>query len=387
MKKINIGLIGLGTIGSGVAKALRERAGYLERRIGAPLELKRVCDVNSRLAKKLKLEKAFTKDANKILSAPDIDIVIELIGGLHPAKEFILKALRNKKHVVTANKALLSEHGAELFRAADANNVDIYFEASVGGGIPIIKSLREGLVGNQIETIFGIINGTSNYILSKMTEENLEFSAALREAQKEGFAERNPALDIKGIDSAHKLAILATLAFGKNIPLSKIYVEGIEDISNNDIRYAEDFGYIIKLLAIAKRDRDEIEVRVHPTLLPKNHLLAGMGGVYNAIYIRGDLVGRLLLSGRGAGKYPTTSAVISDIVDIARNIKYGSPRRVPNRIEGGRLRRIRDIEQIETRYYFKFSVIDRPGVLAKISGILGRHHISIASVSQKERKL
>ncbi len=209
----------------------------------------------------------------------------------------------------------------------------------------------------------------------------------MREAQKEGYAERKPALDIKGIDSAHKLAILAALAFGKNVPLDKIYVEGIDGLSNNDIRYAEDFGYIIKLLAIAKRDGDELEVRVHPTLLPNDHLLASVGGVYNAIYIRGDLVGRLLLSGRGAGKYPTTSAVLADVVDIARNIRYGSPRRVPNRTEGVRIRCIRDIEQIETRYYFKFSVIDKPGVLAKISGILGRHHISIASVSQKERKL
>lgn len=386
MKKINIGLIGLGTIGAGVAKALRERAAYLERRIGVPVLLKRVCDLNAGAAKRLKLQKLFTKDVNKILSDPTIDIVIELIGGIHPAREFIIKALKNKKHVVTANKALLSEHGAELFEAASANNVDLYFEASVAGGIPIIKSLREGLVGNQIETIFGIINGTSNYILSKMTEENLEFSAALREAQKEGYAERNPSLDIKGTDSAHKLAILSTLAFGKDVPLAKIYVEGIDQLSNNDIRYADDLGYIVKLLAIAKRDGDELEVRVHPTLLPKNHLLAAVGGVYNAIYIRGDLVGRLLLSGRGAGRYPTTSAVVADIVDIARNIKYGSPRRVPDRMEGPRIRRIRPIERIEARYYFKFSVIDKPGVLAKISGILGRHHISIASVSQKERR-
>lgn len=387
MEKINIGLIGFGTVGVGVVRALKEKSAQLGKKVGARLVLKAICDKEFRRKRHIKVDrKLLTNDPNKILANPEIDIVVELIGGIHPAKEFILKAIKNGKHVVTANKALLAKEGEEIFEAAQKRGVDIFFEASVGGGIPIIKSLREGLVSNDIDTLLGIVNGTSNYILSSMAQEGISFSDALAEAKRKGYAEKNPSLDIEGFDSAHKLAILTLLGFGKAVKLEDIYVEGIQHISQNDIRYAEEFGYSVKLLAIAKHVNGELEVRVHPTLLSKEHLLSSVGGVYNAIYIHGDMVGGSLFYGRGAGQNPAASSVVSDIVDLARNLRFNSVGRVPIYIKNKAIKKIRRIDEIEARYYIRISCIDKPGVLAKVSGILGRHKISIASVAQKERR-
>ena len=291
MDRINVGLIGLGTVGEGVARILSGKPKFLERKIGAKLVLKRVCDKDLRRKREFKLNPSIlTTDVNKILNDPEIQIVVELIGGIRPAKDFILEAFKRGKSVVTANKALLAECGEEIFREAKKANVDLYFEAAVGGGIPIIKALRESLGANHIDTLLGIINGTSNYILSSMALEGLSFNQALAEAQKKGYAERDPSLDIKGYDCAHKLAILALLGFGRSVDLKDIYTEGIEDVSLSDIEYARDFGYCVKLLAIAKNIDGKLEARVHPTLLSKEHLLSNVRGVYNGIYVHGDFV-------------------------------------------------------------------------------------------------
>lgn len=387
MDKINVAVIGFGTVGSGVIRSLLGKQQFLEKKIGARLILKAVCDKDLRRKREVKVSSnILTADVNKILNSPDIQIVVELIGGIHPAKEFILEAFRRGKHVVTANKALLAEYGEEIFLAAKKANVDLYFEASVGGGIPIIKVLRESLGANHIDTLLGIVNGTSNYILTSMEDEGLGFNQALQEAKKKGYAERNSALDINGLDSAHKLSILSLLGFGRSVSLKDIYIEGIEDISLSDIRYAQDFGYVIKLLAIAKNVRGQLEVRVHPTLLSKEHLLSNVKGVYNAIYVHGDLVGGTLFYGRGAGSKPAASSVVSDIIDVARNIKNNCTNRVPIYVADKAIKRVRNISEIESRYYLRLSVIDKPGGLAKIATILGQHGISIASVTQKERK-
>lgn len=387
MEKINVGLIGFGTVGGGVARALVEKSAHIERLVGAKVSLKVICDNNLRKKRAVKInKKLLTNDINKVVGNPDIDIVVELIGGIHPAKEFVLKAIKSGQHVVTANKALITEHGQEIFDSANKEGVEVFYEASVGGGIPIIKAMREGLVANEIDTILGIVNGTSNYILSCMAEEGLSFSDALDQAKKKGYAERNPALDIEGYDSAHKLAILALLGFGKFVKIGDIYVEGILDISQNDIRYADEFGYAIKLLAIAKRNGKDLEVRVHPTLLSKEHLLANVNGVYNAIYVHGDMVGGTLFYGRGAGQNPAASSVVGDVIDLARNLRFNTVGRVPIYMKDKSINRISRMDEIEASYYIRISCIDKPGILGKIAGILGHHKISIASVGQKERK-
>ena len=385
---VNVGLIGFGTVGAGVVLALLEKRSVLEQRIGARVVLRRVCDRRLRSSRGVHVPAALlTRDPMKVLRDPDIQIVVELIGGLEPAKTFILEAFRHGKHVVTANKALLAHAGRELFRAALKAKRDLYFEASVGGGIPIIKALREGLIANDLDTVLGIVNGTSNYILTQMREQHLSFHEALLEAKHHGYAERNPSLDVDGRDASHKLVILTLLGFGRSVELSDIHVEGIRKISQADIQYADELGYCIKPLAIAKQVDHELEVRVHPTLLAKTHLLANVNGVYNAIYIHGDLVGSELFYGRGAGQNPAASSVVSDIADVARNITSGIHQRVPLMSrQSSRLRRLRRMGDIETRYYMRFMVTDKPGVLARIASVLGRHHISIASVHQKERK-
>ncbi len=385
---INVGLIGFGTVGTGVARVLLEKGRLLEQRVGARLRLRRVCDRDFRRPRGLRLPRpVMTRNPWEILRDPGIQIVVELIGGLEPAKTLLLDALRRGKHVVTANKALLAHAGQELFAAAARANVDLCFEASVGGGIPIIKVLREGLVANHLDTILGIVNGTSNYILTQMREQRVSFHEALQAAKAHGYAERNPSLDIDGLDASHKLAILTLLGFGVQVPLKDIHVEGISSISQADIQYADEMGYCIKPLAIAKQGDHELEVRVHPTLLAKTHLLANVNGVYNAIYVHGDLVGAVLFYGRGAGQNPAASSVVSDIADVARNIASGVSQRVAlnhQPVQG--IRRLRRTGEIETRYYMRFMVKDRPGVLARISGVLGRYHISIATVHQKERR-
>ncbi len=387
MAQVNVGLLGLGTIGTGVANALLSKAHLLEQRIGLRVALAKVCDRKLPVKGSIRIPRErFTKDAHVILRDPDIHIVVELIGGIEPAKTFILEALSAGKHVVTANKALIAEAGHELFAAADRYGVDLYFEASVGGGIPIIKALRESLIANELNAIIGIVNGTCNYILTQMREKQMSFHESLAEAQAHGYAERDSSLDVDGHDTAHKLAILTWLGFGTPLALDKIHTEGIRQVSLADIQYAEEMGYCIKLLAIAKRVDHELEVRVHPALLAKSHLLANVNGVYNGIYVNGDLVGAELFYGRGAGQNPTTSSVLSDIADVARNMAHGVAKRVPTASRSPRPLTLRAMDDIETRYYLRVMVIDKPGVLATIAGILGRHQISIASVSQKERR-
>jgi homoserine dehydrogenase len=329
-----------------------------------------------------------TKDGYEVVEDPRVQIVVELIGGTGAAREFCLKALRKGKHLVTANKALLALHGQEIYRAAAENRADLGFEASVCGGIPIIRALREGLVANRIQLMMGIINGTANYILTKMSEEGQDFASALAEAQAKGYAEADPTFDVDGLDAAHKLQILSSIAYGGYVDFERIYVEGIRSISPLDIRYAGEFGYKIKLLAIAKDSEGRREVRVHPALIPEQYILASVGGVFNAVYIKGDAVGPLLVYGQGAGQMPTASAVVSDIVEIAQDILSQRPSRsnsLPLRKVEEVGISIMDISEVKSRYYLRVSALDKPGVLSKVSGILGTHNISISSVIQKER--
>ncbi len=388
MDVISVGIIGFGTVGTGTARILTERRRELESRLGFSVALKNIADLDTKRDRGVKLGRGvLIRDADVILDDPEIDIVVELIGGIHPAKEIILKAVKNGKHVVTANKALLAEKGREIFRAAAKHRVDIGFEAAVAGSIPIIKVVRESLAGNRIRNIYGIINGTANYILTKMTEEGVDFDAALREAQELGYAEADPTFDIEGIDSAHKLAILASLSFGIPFSFRKIYTEGITAITPLDIRFASEFGYKIKLVAIAKQADGELELRVHPTMIPANELISGVSGVFNAVYIEGDATGPALYYGKGAGEMPTGSAIVSDIIDIARNIRTGAVERFRRAgIPENPGIRIRKMQDIRTGYYLRFSAIDKPGVLSRISGILGSYNISIKSMIQKGRK-
>lgn len=385
--RINIGLIGFGTIGSGVAKFLLEKRELLFKRTGIDFNISLVCDKDLFSKRDVNIpKKMLTRNFDNVINDPSVYIVVELIGGLHPAKEIIIKALSKGKHVVTANKLLLASAGGEIFKKAKDLNREVYFEASVGGGIPIVKAIREGMVGNRFSSIFGILNGTSNYILSNMSNQGSSFKTVLKEAQAKGYAEKDPSLDIKGLDSSHKLAILSLLAFGRIVDTKDIFVEGIEDVSNFDIQYAKELGYVIKLLAIAKRYGNELEVRVHPTLLSSEYLLSSVSGVYNAIFIEADLIGKQLFYGQGAGKLPTASAVLSDIIDIGYKITCGKNLAKPVMPKDSEIKNIKKMDDVVTRYYAHFSAIDKPGVLANIADLLGRHHISIASVVQKERR-
>ncbi|RLB02902.1 MAG: homoserine dehydrogenase, partial [Deltaproteobacteria bacterium] len=378
---IGVGLIGFGTVGTGVVRLLLENASLLEERIGLRLKLRRIADLDIERDRGVKIPREIlTTDALQVIEDPTVDIVVELIGGIEPAKSFILRALELGKPVVTANKALLAQHGKELFEKAQQKGVPIGFEGSVGGGIPVIKALREGLVANRIEVILGILNGTSNYILTKMTEEGKNFEEALREAQRLGYAEADPSLDVEGTDAAHKLTILASLAFGTWVDLDWVYVEGISHLSPLDIEFSKEFGYRIKLLAIAKRGTEGLQLRVHPTMIPAEHLLSQVKGVYNAIYLAGDAVGPTLLYGQGAGALPTGSAVVSDLVQVATRGDHGL---LPFDLD--RSPPLKGIEELRCPYYLRFTAVDRPGVLSKISGILGENDISIASVIQKGR--
>jgi len=386
MKKINLGLIGFGNIGCGVVKILQQRKSLLAQKIGVEIVIKKICDKDITRKRDVSVDKnLLTRDANEIINDPQIDIIVELMGGINPAKEFILMALKKGKHVVTANKALLAEHGNELFREAAERGRNIYFEASVGAGIPIIKSIREGLVANKFSCIFGIVNGTSNYVLTQMSKEGCSFANAISAAKNKGFAEKDPTFDIEGIDSAHKLVLLTYLAYGRIVSVKDIFIEGISQISAADIAYAKELGYAIKLLAIAKKKLAELEVRVHPAFLPVNHLLSSVDGVFNAIYVSSDLAGDLMFYGPGAGQLPAASAVVSDIVDLTQDIKAGLFRPTLNSIEDNSIKSLRKIDEFENKYYIRITVVDKPGVLAKISGILAKFGISIASVTQKEK--
>jgi len=382
---LNIGLIGAGVVGGGVVKNLTRNADLIAERIGIRLNLKWVCDKDAaRLAALSVPKSAKTSDAQQVLADPDAQVIVELVGGTGFAKTLILDALRRGKVVVTANKALLAHHGEEIFAAAAKNKTNLFYEASVCGGIPIIKALREGFVANHFPLIYGIVNGTCNYILSRMSAEGKDFNDVLAEAQKLGYAEADPGLDIDGIDSAHKATILASLAHGFWTGYDHAYVEGIRHVSQMDIQVARELGYTIKLLAIIKSTDGAVEVRVHPTLLPQRHVLASVNGVFNAVAVRGDVVGDTMFYGRGAGADATSSAVISDLADAALNLKFDSVTRVPAFVSHRLHAKLRTIDEVESRYYLRLTVDDRAGVIAKISQVLGDADISIASVLQRE---
>jgi homoserine dehydrogenase len=389
-KSVNVGLVGFGTVGSGTAKILLENRDLLSRRAGCPVELKWICDKDLTTDRGISVpDGILTDDLDQVLQDPDVDIFIELIGGLEPARTFVLKAIEAGKHVVTANKALLATHGLEIFEAASRKGVEIGFEASVGGGIPCIKGLKEGLVANNLSTVLGIMNGTANYILTRMTQEGAPFEEVLAEAQRLGYAEADPTYDVEGIDTAHKLAIMATLAFGKKVGLDDIYTEGISRITPVDISFASELGFNIKLLAIGRSSDGQVDVRVHPTMIPKDHLLSHVQGAFNAVYFVGDSVGKVMMYGMGAGQMPTGSAVVADVVDLARNIRTGAAGRVPalgEPFEAMERASIKPMAEVVCKYYFRFMVKDAPGVLSRISGILGENGISIESVVQKGRR-
>ena len=389
MKEIKVGLIGFGTVGKGLAEVLRSQQQRLVRRTGMTIRLAGIADTRAAELPEEFRDIPLTRDALQLINDPEIDIIVELIGGIEPAKTLVLQAIAAGKHVVTANKALLSQEGRDIFAAATKQGVEVGFEASVGGGIPVIKALKEGLVANRILSIMGILNGTANYILTRMTDEGIAFAEVLKDAQRLGFAEADPTYDIEGIDTAHKLAILMTIAYGTPITHQEIATEGISQIEPMDIELAREFGCRIKLLAISRNHGEHVEARVHPTMVPQGHLLASINGAFNAIHFQGDMVGNILLHGLGAGSVPTGSAVAADVVDIARNICFGSIGRVPALSylpDQMQARRITPMEELYGPYYLRCTVLDQPGVLSNISGILSRHDISIESVIQKGRK-
>jgi len=386
--EVHIGLLGLGTVGAGVVKILQSQRAMLEERAGCRLALAAVADTDlTRAREGLDLRALpMTNDAARVLGDPGVHVVIELVGGLEPARTFILRALAAGKHVVTANKALLAHHGAELYEEARRRGVTLAFEAAVAGGIPLIRAVKEGLAANSILSLAGIVNGTCNYILSKMTDEGIDFSLVLKEAQAQGYAEADPTLDIEGMDSAHKLQILVSLAFRTFIDLKDIHTEGIARVPAADIAYARELGYRIKLLAIAKPADGGVEVRVHPTMIPATSPLAAVSGVFNGVFITGDAVGDLMFYGRGAGQMPTASAVWSDALEIARRIAHGIPAlalELPS--VGPAALPLRPMETIRCCYYLRVMAQDKPGVLSRVAGILGENDISIANVIQKGR--
>jgi homoserine dehydrogenase len=390
MKEIKVGLLGFGTIGTGVVRLLSQNSSVIEEKLGAKLVLKHIADMDAERDRGVHVEPGvLVADAEQVVSDPEISIIIELIGGYKASKEFILKAIENGKHIVTANKALLAVHGEEIYAAAARKRVEIRYEAAVGGGIPVLSAIKGNMAANKFGTVLGILNGTCNYILTKMTQEGADFAEVLKTAQELGYAEANPTFDIEGIDTAHKLCILVSLCFGTRVDFKDIYTEGISSISAMDINYARDFGYKIKLLAIGKRDGERIEARVHPTMIPVNYPLADVDGVFNAIRLTGDFVDTVMFYGRGAGMDPTASAVVGDVMAIARNIMVGVSRRsAPLGFLDEKIATlpIKPIGETVSKYYLRFSVLDKPGILSKIAGALGENGISIESMIQTARE-
>jgi homoserine dehydrogenase len=388
MKPINVGLLGIGTVGGGTFTVLQRNADEIARRAGRPIRITVVADKNLELAKKVTGGKCkITDDAFSVVSDPEVDIIIELIGGYGVAKELVMKAIANGKHVVTANKALLATHGNEIFKAAQDKGVMVAFEAAVAGGIPIIKAVREGLTANRIEWIAGIINGTTNFILSEMRDKGLGFDTVLKEAQRLGYAEADPTFDIEGVDAAHKITILSALAFGIPMQFDKAYIEGISKLDAIDIKYAEQLGYRIKLLGITKRTPEGVELRVHPTLIPTKRLIANVEGAMNAVLVQGDAVGATLYYGKGAGAEPTASAVIADLVDVTRMHTADPENRVPHlAFQPNAMSdlKVLPMDEVQTSYYLRLRVQDKPGVLADITRILADEQISIDAMIQKE---
>ncbi len=388
MKPIKVGLLGIGTVGAGTFNVLKRNQEEITRRAGRGIEIAMVADLNVERAKELTNgECVIVNDANLVVNNPDIDIVIELIGGYGIAKDLVLKAIANGKHVVTANKALLATHGNEIFKAAQEKGVMVAFEAAVAGGIPIIKALREGLTANRIQWVAGIINGTTNFILSEMRDKGLSFDVVLKEAQRLGYAEADPTFDIEGVDAAHKATIMSAIAFGIPVQFDKAHVEGISKLDAIDIRYAEQLGYRIKLLGITKRTAKGIELRVHPTLIPSKRLIANVEGAMNAVLVHGDAVGATLYYGKGAGAEPTASAVIADLVDITRLATADPEHRVPHLAFQPNAMTdtpILPMSEITTSYYLRMQVSDQPGVLADVTRILADATISIDAMLQKE---
>jgi homoserine dehydrogenase len=392
MKTFRVGLIGFGTIGTGVIKLLQQNRDLLVERLGAQLELVRVVDLDITTDRGVTVAPGILSTRiDDLLADPSIDIVIELIGGYEPARTFVLRAIASGKHVVTANKALLAVHGEEIFAAAAQHGVDVMYEAAVGGGIPVISAIKENLCANRFRSLCGILNGTCNYILTRMTDEGAEFATVLKDAQVHGYAEADPTFDIEGVDTAHKLALLLSLCFGTRVPFKEIFTEGISQISALDIQFARQFGYKIKLLAVGKvGDDGRIEARVHPTMIPFNHPLADVDGVFNGIRLVGDFSGPVMFSGRGAGMEATASAVLGDVLAIARNLRTGAVLRTPAQgVYGEALRDLplKPIDEIVSEYYLRFAATDQAGVLAHIAGVLGHFNISIAAMIQPERQI
>lgn len=385
MKELGIGIVGFGTVGAGVADCLIKNGEVIAKRTGVKPVIRKIADLDVVRDRGVKVPReVLTTDAMEAIET--CEVIVELVGGTTFAKTIILEALKRGKPVVTANKALLAKYGEELFAEAEKSGTDIFYEASVGGGIPIIKSLREGLVGNRINRIYGILNGTCNYILTRMERDQADFKEVLADAQKLGYAEANPSLDIDGFDTAHKATIAASLAYGNWFGMDPVYVEGITEISLDEIKLTNELGYKIKLLAIIKQDEGNVEIRVHPTLIPKQSMLAKVDDVFNAVMVNGDFVGDTMFYGRGAGRNATASAVVADITDVCLNLTAGSSRRIPGFVAGNLYNKVLPIDNVKSRYYLSLQVADEPGVLARITNILAAWNISISSVVQKERK-
>ncbi len=385
MKVVHVGVIGFGTVGAGVVETLLTNGALISDRLGIHLNLKKVADLDIESDRGFKVpEGLLTTDAMSVVADPDIQVIVELVGGVGFAKEITLQALSLGKSVVTANKALLAECGEEIYAAVSRHRADLFYEASVGGGIPVIRSLREGLISNHIEAVYGILNGTCNYILTRMEEEGLPFDQVLDEAQKQGYAEADPGLDIDGLDTAHKAAILASLAYGFPVKMEDIKTEGIRAIRRHDIAFARKLGYSIKLLAIIKRRGGAVEVSVGPALVPEEHMLSSVKGVFNAVLIQGDIVGDTLCYGRGAGRGPTASAVVADIAEAARNVVTDSAYRIPAFVPHDHYEKCCDPADMRVRYYIRMTLKNETGVLAKVAELLGSNGISIASLIQNE---